>query len=725
MKVPLRENGIYLGGGALLAVLLVALAESVTVRMAEEPVTVAISQLKTVPATPLQTEGGADGGEAEAFDLGRSPAHEAIMADPELKAHPELLLEKLKGLRNTEGDSPALLNDTGVAALRAKRPKEAASFFRQAISLQDNYARGWYNLGIALARADYHSDAIAAYRAALERNPGYQEAALNLGGLLRADGDLEGARQEFARAAEISSAETRAKALLLEGEVLNRLERYEESADVLRRSTEYNPRDPEAWLLLGKALLRSPDSEKAALAAIDNALALTRDPDMYLDLARDLGQQLKTQLAIDYLHKALKLDPASRKLRRQMAGLFMEEGDHRSAATQYEWLVNNTADPAEQATFRAELALIQEDFTEAAAQLRIAIKSNSDDLDTHLRLGFILRKAGREEEALREYEDVLSDNPANETALVGAAGSALGLGDVERAKRLIERALETDPDDPDIWFMRGRLLESADAPSEAAAAFRKVLEYKPNYRSAAINLAILERRLGNPRVAIQLYESLLKKHPRYTLARYNMAVVLAAMGQDEEAAAEYEAVIAQDPENDKARLNLAVIRRGRGELKAAEELLRDALARDPGNTSARFNLTLLLGDLAREKEQEVELQRITRVDPSFAKAWRSLGRLQEARGELTSAAESYLHAFKVEPAETRPLVEQLIAKTQEPQKAAAAATVYSRLIAALNANPTKPNEDRPTNKTGEASDNGPQDFRHELEMTYNQEGKKP
>ena len=682
MRIPLRENGIWLGALALLLVISLMIAESVAIHVATRPVIVNIVPTKPTERTAPVTETDTERNTTEELGLGRSERHQALMSNPELSADQSALLEELDSLRAEEGDSPALLNDMGVVALRARVPAVAVEHFQDAIELYPDYSRAWYNLGIALGRVDRNEDAINAYRKALELTPGYQEAAMNLGDLLYDDGRLEEAQQAFALAADISSSSTRARALFLRGEVLATMGRHEEAVRVLRRSTEYNPREADTWLLLGESLLDVPDEADAALASLDNAASLRPDDvDIHLEIAHALHQHEDLEAAIRFLQRALQIDPANGDARRHLASLFMENGDLEAAQVQYGWLADNTDDAVSAARYRAELAYLRNELDVASAQLRRALElSEGQDLDSWLRLGLVLRKAGRSEEAFEEYDALLDAHPHNEAALTGAAGAALELGRYELAESHLQRALAIRETDPDIWFMYGRLEESRDNIDAAIEAYRHSLGIDPDYRGAALNLAILERRRGNADAAIEIYENILADNPRYSLARYNLAVVLSSLDRNDEAAGHYEQVLEQDPENEKARLNLAVIRRAEGRLEQAETLLRDGLAMDPSNISARFNLALLLGAMEREGEQEKELERVLRLDPGFAKAWRSLGRLHEARGELDAAAEAFLEALQLEPEDTAALVFNLGVRSDEEAQFELARRLYRALL---------------------------------------------
>lgn len=681
MIIPLRKNGIFLSMLVLCLLTLIVVAEIYAINIADKPVTVIISKQVVTPLNRPEKTVESDQ-ESEDFDLSRTREHRSLMANPELARNPEQLLEELAKLSISQGKSPALFNDMGIAALRAGDPQKAATFFIKATELLDDYARAWYNLGIAYKRSKNASKAKAAYEKALELNPHYQKAAINLAALLRSLGDLEQALALFAKAAEMSSADTRARALLQQGEVLYDLERFEESVKVIRKSIDYNPRDSLSWLALGKSLTHIPEEKQTAIAAFNNAASLSpNDIDIRLDIASPLADANLNKEALKHLQHALQINPSSQPIREEMASIFEKQGDLESAQTQYKWLADNADNKAHQARYLAELAFLDNDLNAAIEHLRAAVKeSDGDDLKSWQRLGLVLSKAGETEQALAEYELLLKKHPKNVKALVAAASLALDQNLGKKAESFLQRATAQGTSNPNTWFNLGRLRESQNKPEDAAEAYQNCLRIDPDFRGAALRLAIIKRQLGEPEVAVELYQKVLSQNPRYTLARYNLGVVLSSIGRADEAAIQYALVLEQDPDNQKARLNLAVIRRSQGLYEEARDLLQTGLAQDPSNISARFNLALLYGDLELKTEQEKELKRILRLDPKFGKAWRSLGRLYEEREAYIDASQAYQQPLESEPEHTAPLLYSLGVKVSQQGDDLLAKAIYQSLL---------------------------------------------
>ncbi|MDZ7669342.1 MAG: sulfotransferase [Gammaproteobacteria bacterium] len=86
-----------------------------------------------------------------------------------------------------------LRNALGVCFLRQRRFREAAEQFRQAVTFEPELAPAHYNLGILQEHAEAWDQAAASYRRAIELEPEHVSARAALAGVLRQQGDIQGA----------------------------------------------------------------------------------------------------------------------------------------------------------------------------------------------------------------------------------------------------------------------------------------------------------------------------------------------------------------------------------------------------------------------------------------------------------------------------------------------------------------------------------------------------
>ncbi len=162
--------------------------------------------------------------------------------------------------------------------------------------------------------------------------------------------------------------------------------------------------------------------------------------------------------------------------------------------------------------------------------------------------------------------DTLAKNPRSVLALQNLGTLEYGLGErsgrshYELALSLYRRALEVEPEQPDVWNSAG----------------------------------IVEAKLGRRDDAMASFEAALRADPRHAEAARNLGSVLGAAGRRDEAIAAYERAIVSAPAMVEAREDVAVLLAAAGRLDDAERELREALRIAPGSVRSLVELCAVL-----------------------------------------------------------------------------------------------------------------------------------
>lgn len=192
------------------------------------------------------------------------------------------------------------LNDQGAEALQRDDLEHAEAKLALALEYNPRFTEAWVNLGLVemrrgnyeRARRDFHKaielnpdlpapfhaqglleerlgdleHAEKSYRAALKVDPGFGPARVNLGRLLFARRDFEGAREQFLRLTEVAPFVVEGWAGLTES--LLRLGREHDADEVLDKGREAAGEKPQLVLLVARRLLRQGDAT-SAIAALE------------------------------------------------------------------------------------------------------------------------------------------------------------------------------------------------------------------------------------------------------------------------------------------------------------------------------------------------------------------------------------------------------------------------------------------------------------------------
>ncbi len=99
----------------------------------------------------------------------------------------------------------------------------------------------------------------------------------------------------------------------------------------------------------------------------------------------------------------------------------------------------------------------------------------------------ILRQQGNTDEAFEIVEEGLSKNPNDVNLLISKINMLLAMEDFKGALFTTDQALVEDPNNPNLHFTRGTLLERTDI-SEAISAYERTIEIDPKHINALYNL---------------------------------------------------------------------------------------------------------------------------------------------------------------------------------------------------------------------------------------------
>lgn len=238
----------------------------------------------------------------------------------------------------------------------------------------------------------------------------------------------------------------------------------------------------------------------------------------------------------------------------------------------------------------------------------------------HMERGRELAAAGRPEDAVRELNALLEEDPGNVSALTTRAAQLLRLGRTDEARADLDRALAIDSDNATVYAQ----------------------------------LARLERDRGNLDTALKLARMGSGKRGAFETLWVLQASILGAQGRIKEARALIEKRLRIKPDDPELLTARAAMERRAGELEAAERDLRRAVSVDALCRPARRALVSLLTATHRDAEAVTILEDLLRIEPGNGEAMALLGRLKLKDPE---AARTYLEeAVRLSPNLPEPMI---------------------------------------------------------------------
>ncbi len=219
---------------------------------------------------------------------------------------------------------------------------------------------------------------------------------------------------------------------------------------------------------------------------------------------------------------------------------------------------------------------------QAISQLKTALKFNDSHQGALLLLGDIYMVLGQYQDAIPNYQKVVSLNPIGQlqfpSAQVEGAYYQLGAAyfntnSFSDAAKTLEGALIIDGSDADAWLLLGKTYQQTGELEKSIECFKKAVNYVPNYSEAYQLMAQSYERLGQT-----------------TYAEYARAMVAYSAGSAQEAVTQLEKVVAEKPDFADAYLGLALAYEKVGMPDKATSAYQKVLGIDPENWLALAKL---------------------------------------------------------------------------------------------------------------------------------------
>jgi predicted O-linked N-acetylglucosamine transferase (SPINDLY family) len=231
-----------------------------------------------------------------------------------------------------------------------------------------------------------------------------------------------------------------------------------------------------------------------------------------------------------------------------------------------------------------------------------------------------LHRAGRLDDAAAIYQQLLTDNPghANAAHLLGLV--RFRNKDFDSAIRLIQEAVEREPDNPIYHANLGNVLKDAGRLPDAIAAYRHALELNPAYAEIHNNLGYVLQVTGMIEEGIGHYRRAITLRPENHRAHYNLGNALFLIGRSEEAIAAFRDAARLNPEFAGTWDHLGTVLQRLGRHTEAEACFRRWIQIDSDSADALHALALELQQQGRIDEAFDYYQRAIALRPDFLPA---------------------------------------------------------------------------------------------------------
>jgi putative PEP-CTERM system TPR-repeat lipoprotein len=397
-----------------------------------------------------------------------------------------------------------------------------------------------------------------------------------------------------------------------------------------------------ALIQLKNAVANSPDAPAARLALADEysvtgdmvsaekeyrkALSLNAPKDqVLLPLAKTLLAQGQFQKALD---ETADRSASSAELTTLRGEAYLGLNDPAHAKEAVEAALKLKPDHAPALIGMARWAMSQNDLAGATAYADSAIAKNPRDAEALFFKGAMLRAAGKPEEAIAVFDQVVKLDPAHRFAYVEKAALEIALNKLDAARVDLDAAKKQNPNTLQVLYTEALLDFTKGNSKGALELLQKVLRVAPEHYPSVLLAGAAEANTGATEQATAHLRQYLEKFPTNTYARKLLASTLIKTGQAPDALAVIGPALKENA-NDPQLLALA----GQGYLEArdfgkASEYFDKASKLAPNAVGLHTSLGLSRLGAGDSEEAVKELEKAAAMDDKGNQAGMALVRTE-------------------------------------------------------------------------------------------------
>ena len=235
------------------------------------------------------------------------------------------------------------------------------------------------------------------------------------------------------------------------------------------------------------------------------------------------ARQGKYPQALQYLHRAVDLQPEFAKAHAALGTIYLQLGD----------------------------------FPASEKALTRALDITPGLIHAESNLALLYAKTERLEDAIRIYQNLIRKHPESIPGWLGIASAYQQADRFEEAIEAYRESLRRSPNHAAAMTNLASCYEAVEQQTQAIHYYKAALAQAPNLPMANGNLGAIYQKQGELDKALPLLEKAVRQDPQFTAARYCLGLVLTKKREFQRAAVAYQRVIAQQDDHVGAYYNLA------------------------------------------------------------------------------------------------------------------------------------------------------------------------
>lgn len=262
-----------------------------------------------------------------------------------------------------------------------------------------------------------------------------------------------------------------------------------------------------------------------------------------------------------------------------------------------------------------------------------------------------LKSQGKYNEAIASYQKALEIQPDYPEVQHHLAEIYFQQKKLPEAAASCKLALKLQPDFAAAYKTLGNILQSEGKIPEALRAYSKALDINPDFAEAWVNKGTMLSKQGQPEEAIACYRKAIDIKPDLVAAHWNLGNLFMQQGRADEAVPCWQKALELKPELLSAETlnDLGTTLGKQGKFQEAIESYQRAVQLKPDYALAHFNLGMLLKQEGEIEQSLAHLHKASQLNPDNAEAYNQIGSILAQQNRCEEALVYYQKLLKLLP----------------------------------------------------------------------------
>lgn len=276
----------------------------------------------------------------------------------------------------------------------------------------------------------------------------------------------------------------------------------------------------------------------------------------------------------------------------------------------------------------------------AVVLFKSALEKDQNYLDARYQLAKAYNALAKFDQAEKEYQKVLLQNPARDEIRLALAQLYNTTRKPDQAIKMAEEYLTAHRDDPEALEAIGSSKALLKEYGEAERYFLRVLQARPERVKTQLELAAVVLTQGRSAESRRLLEKVIASDPGNSKAQYIMASLEVQEGNKAKALEIYKSIARQNPNDALASYKAGVILLDTGDLDGVDRLASELIQKFPKSSDGYRLKGLVQYQKKNYAEAIASLQNSIKMSPTI-EGYYFLGLSHFQRGELESALSQF------------------------------------------------------------------------------------